>query len=180
MPWYTIHMASNRLNDLVEYGKADVRSVVADMLGEATRADGNRMAETMFSMLALSIKKATPDINVTDIRTLIVEENFAILSEMEQHSPQIIGMFAIATGRVVQITEYLSAIGRIAPTLGAGEAERLMAAHFGTLSHSLNALRRVAVRLYTEDHGAQPMLFDIRNAARQAGEGHDGFPASPH
>lgn len=179
MPWYTIRMINNRLNDLVEYGKADVRSVVTDILSETTRADGSRMAETMFSMLALSIKKAPPDINVTDIRTLIIEENFDILSEMEQHSPHVIGMFAVATGRVVQITEYLSAIGRIAPTLGAGEIEHMMAARFQTLEHALNALRRVAVRLYSDEQGDKPMLFNLRQAAHEAGAGHDGFPASP-
>lgn len=174
-------MENNALNDLVEYGKTDIRGLVADMLSEMAEEfdDGHApgIAGKMFSLLALSVRKEPPAINVGEIRSLIVEENFGLLSGMTEYSSHVVQMFAIATGRVTQIAEYLVAIERIGPTLV--EADRYLAGCFVILADALQEQKRLAVRMYLDERLGKPMLFDVRSSrhGEDAGQGLDGSPA---
>lgn len=160
-------MMPNVINELVEYGKSDIKKFVGRYLFSPSiegRPERQKTAINVSSLLILALKKSPPDIDVKDIRSLIVEENFDLLSNMADHDTNLIQMFAIATGRVVQITEYLNAIERIAQTC---ENDRSMTAALNGLAMALDMMRRYSVRMYLDEVKMQPTLCDINYVLRE-------------
>lgn len=158
--------SSNGLNDLVNAGKADIHGFVKEYFDQfLTGGDEHRkkVAMSVHALLTLALKSTPPDINVAHIRSLIIEENLSVLSQLPDTDARVLPLFAVATGRVMQAREYILAAKRIGQTY-MDEAEavnRFLAAFWDMLA----VAERASVRLALDESGA-PILREI--AARHA------------
>lgn len=153
---------SNALNDLVNAGKADIHGFVKeyfDVFLTKGNEEQKRLAMSVHSLLALALKKTLPDINVAHIRSLIIEENMSVLSQLSDTDARVLPLFAVATGRIMQAREYISAAKRVGQTY-MDEAEAV-SRFLGALWDRLALAERAAVRLALDESGA-PILRDIK------------------
>ncbi len=152
---------SNALNDLVNAGKADIDGLVKEyFIAFLTSGDEHqkKLAMSVSALLSLALKKAPPDLNVAHIRSLIIEENLSVLSQLPDTDARVLPLFAVATGRVMQAREYISAARRVGQTYmdEAEGAGRFLAAFWDILSLA----ERASVRLALNEEGA-PVLMNI-------------------
>ncbi len=139
----------NELNDLVNLGKAEIDKLVRAHISASLSygaADEKQVAMRVSSLLALSIQKEPPKINMDYIRALIIEENAEFLSGVE-NGEELIGLFAQATGRVTQIQEYRMALCRIEQTCESGTPTNEYVSELRTL---IEGIERASVRFYRD------------------------------
>lgn len=160
--------APDELNELVNLGKENIRIFVKAYL-QRSLSSGNEeekcMAMAVSSLLSLSLKKALPDIDVQRIRTLIIEENLAVLSAAAENDPRIIRLFALATGRVTQAREYIAAIGRVGQTYLDDAAA--MNRYLLRLQGAVVTMERAAVKIFRNEEG-KLVLLDLGNYEESA------------
>jgi len=155
---------SNDLNDQFNAGKDDIRQAVRAYLRHSmTQGDEveKRISMTVSSLLSLSIRKSPPQIDVSYIRALIIDENVHVLAGMENDTG-IIRLFAVATGRVTEIREHLAALGRVGQTyLNEGEA---LAGYLVAMKGWLGRMERASVRI-SRGAGGTPILLEPVDSA---------------
>lgn len=147
------------LSQLVTQGKNEVAGFVKNHLYAAHASKEERVDRTISSLLTLSLKKEPPEIDVARLRLLLVEENEALLERTKESDQRILFLFAVATGRVTQIREYVAAIDRIRQTYV--DDDPAMQAHLTSLREDLLAVERSAVRIMIEQ--GRPALQDVQS-----------------
>jgi len=148
-----------QLSQLVTQGKNEVAGFVKNHLYAAHAAKEERVDTVISSLLMLSLKKEPPQIDVARLRLLLVEENEGLLAHAAESDQRILFLFAVATGRVMQIREYVAAIDRIRQTYV--DEDTAIQAHLLSLREDLLAVERGAVRIMIEQ--GRPALQDVQS-----------------
>lgn len=159
---------SNALNDLVNAGKTDIHGFVKeyfDVFLTGRDEQHKRLAMSVHSLLTLALKNTPPDINVPHVRSLIIDENMSVLSQISDTDARVLPLFAIATGRVMQLREYIAAAQRVGQTY-MDEAEA-MSRFLGAFWDALSRAERDSVRLAMDEQGA-PILRGINGRQRDS------------
>lgn len=149
---------SNELNDLFNTGKDEIKQAVRAYLhrSQGQGAGGERrIAMAVSSQLSLSLRKVPPQIDISHIRLLIIEENAEILAGMD-NEPNLVRLFAVATGRATEIREYLAALDRIAQTCTEGGEG--LAAYLVAMKGWLSRMERMSVRIIRGADGVPALL----------------------
>lgn len=143
---------NSEINDIVNYGREEIRKFLRAYIGrslEAPDMSERQAARTVLSMLALSLSKAPPVINVARLREIIIQENTTVLSHISEDDPRLIRLFALATGRAVQTHEYLAALGRISKTYS--ETDENVPRYLDKIIDILAQVERASVRFFEQD-----------------------------
>ena len=153
---------SNALNDLVNAGKSDIHGFVKEYFDVFLTGCNERQrkpVQCVSALLTLALKNTPPDLDVAHIRSIIIEENLSVLSQLADADARILPLFAVATGRVTQIREYIAAAQRVGQTdANAAEDESRFLAVFQEV---LALTERTSVRLGLDEQGA-PILMGVQ------------------